>query len=122
MSVTDWAAVARQAIAALAPDDLRGANLYLDRRVIASGARVAVGRSEVTVDRNSALAFLDRAPQSNWGHPCRYLLIDLATGAANGFDATEPPFLRGASPELRAIARDPAVPDWTLAAPFEPPA
>ena len=67
------------------------------------------------------MAFLDRAPAANWGHPCRYLLIDLESGAVRGFDATEPPFLRGAAPTLRAIARDPSVPDWTLAAPFEPP-
>ena len=121
MSVTDWAAVARQAIDALPPADLAGATLYLDRRAIAAGERVAVGRDAVTVDRASAMAFLDRAPEANWGHPCRYLLIDLATGMARAFDATQPPFLRGAAASLRAIAKDPALPDWTLAAPFEPP-
>ena len=119
--MTDWTAVAAQAIAALAPGDLSGATLYLDRRVIPPGESARVGRDSVTVARPSAMAFLDRVPAANWGHPCRYLLIDLESGAVRAFDASEPPFLRGAAPTLRAIARDPSVPDWTLAAPFEPP-
>lgn len=119
--MTDWTEVARWAIAAVPAEDRRGAVLYLDRRVIAPGERVAAGGAALVAAAPSALAFLDRVPEANWGHPCRYLLIDLATGAARTAEATHPPFLRGAAPTLRAIARDPTVPDWTLAAPYEPP-
>jgi hypothetical protein len=72
-------------------------------------------------DRPAALAFLDLALETNWGHPCRNLLIDLATGAVRTAEATQPPLLRGAAPTLAAIAKGPEVPDWTLAAPLDPP-
>jgi hypothetical protein len=119
--MTDWNEIARLAIAAIPAEQLRGAVLYLDRRTIAPGEAVATGRETLIADRPAALAFLDLAPEANWGHPCRYLLIDLATGAVRAADATHPPFLRGAAPTLAAIAKGPEVPDWTLAAPFEPP-
>jgi hypothetical protein len=119
--MTDWDEIARLAIAAIPAEQLRGAVLYLDRRTIAPGEAVPTGRDTLTADRPAALAFLDLAPAANWGHPCRYLLIDLATGAVRAADATHPPFLRGAAPTLAAIAKGPEVPDWTLAAPFEPP-
>lgn len=119
--MTDWAGIARKAIAAIQKEQLQGAVLYLDRRVIAPGEAVRTGRSTLTAERPSALAFLDLAPEANWGHPCRYLLIDLETGAVQATDATHPPFLRGAAPSLVAIAKGAAVPDWTLAAPFDPP-
>ncbi len=119
--MTDWNEVARRAIASIPAEQLRGAVLYLDRRALAPGEAVPTGRATLTADRPAALAFLDLAPEANWGHPCRYLLIDLATGAVQPADATHPPFLRGAAPSLVAIAKDPAVPDWTLAAPFDPP-
>lgn len=119
--MTDWTEVARMAIAAVPAEDRRGAVLYLDQRVIAHGERVAAAGAALVAAAPSALAFLDRAPEANWGHPCRYLLIDLATGAAQAAEATHPPFLRGAAPTLRAIAKGEAVPDWTLAASYEPP-
>lgn len=119
--VTDWAEIARKAIAAIPAEQLHDAVLYLDRRVIAPGEAVSIGRDTLTAERPSALAFLDLAPEANWGHPCRYLLIDLETGVVRATEATHPPFLRGAAPSLAAIAKGAAVPDWTLAAPFEPP-
>lgn len=119
--MTDWNEIARAAIASIPAEQLQGAVLYLDRRALAPGEAVPTGRDTLTADRPSALAFLDLAPAANWGHPCRYLLIDLATGAVQAAEATHPPFLRGAAPSLAAIAKGPEVPDWTLAAPFDPP-
>ncbi|WP_439577126.1 hypothetical protein [Elioraea sp.] len=119
--MTDWTEVARRVIAAIPAEQLRGAVLYLDRRVIEPGKAVSTGRDTLTAGQPSALAFLDLAPEANWGHRCRYLLIDLVTGAVQGTDATHPPFLRGAAPTLHAIAKGATVPDWTLAAPFDPP-
>lgn len=119
--MTDWAGIGRRAIASIPAEQLCDAVLYLDRRVIAPGESVGTGRATLTAERPSALAFLDLAPAANWGHPCRYLLIDLETGAVRATEATHPPFLRGAAPSLAAIAKGASVPDWTLAAPFEPP-
>lgn len=119
--MTDWTEIARRVIAAIPAEQLRGAVLYLDRRVIEPGESVSIGRDTLTARQPSVLAFLDLAPEANWGHPCRYLLMDPATGAVQAADATQPPFLRGAAPTLVAIAKGAAVPDWTLAAPLEPP-
>lgn len=119
--MTDWNEVARRAIAAIPAEQLRDAVLYLDRRTVAPGEAVPTGSGMLVADRPSALAFLDLAPAANWGHPCRYLLIDLATGAVRAAEATHPPFLRGVAPTLAAIAKGHDVPDWTLAAPFHPP-
>ncbi len=112
---------ARIAIGSLTDAERHGAILYLDDAVVPAG-RVRLGRTEVALAAPARIAFLDLEPGANWGHACRYLVIDAASGTLRAIAETMPPFLRGAAPTLRAIARGAAVEAWMLAAPFRPPA
>jgi hypothetical protein len=116
-----WHQIADIARAALSDEERRSGVLYLDRRQLDAGSEITLGRDTVTITASSAMAFVDAEPMANWGHACRYLLIDASTGAVRSFPAQMPPFLRGAADTLRVIAKGSAVPDWTLAAPIEPP-
>jgi hypothetical protein len=118
--VSDADDSARIAIAALSPAEREAGVLYLDDAIRPAGP-CRLGRTSVVLARPSRIAFLDPTPRANWEHPCRYLVIAAEDGALTTHADTAPPFLRGAAPSLRAIARGPAVPDWTLAAPFRPP-
>ena len=51
------------------------------------------------------VAFVDLQPEANWGHDCRYLLVDPETGELQMVMAQFPPFLRG-GPHFDHFARD----------------
>lgn len=102
------------ALSTLSERERQSAAAYLDTRELDSGARVTIGRVETEVPAQGFLAFVDPSPTANWGHPCRYLLIESATGRIHRFDAQFPPFLRGVSPALRLIWKGQQVPAAVL--------
>lgn len=110
---------ARIALGALTAAERRAAVLYLDDALVPAGT-LRLGRTEMTLARPARIAFLDLEPGANWGHPCRYLVIDAADGSVRAIPETMPPFLRDAAPTLRVISRGSAE-DWMLAAPHRPP-
>jgi hypothetical protein len=110
---------ARIALDALSAEERRTAVLYLDDALVPAGT-LRLGRTEIMLDRPARIAFVDLEPGANWGHPCRYLVIDAEGGALRSIPETMPPFLREPAPTLRVIARGPAE-DWMLAAPYRPP-
>jgi hypothetical protein len=112
-----WYDVAQRALAALTASESQEGALYLDETEIGAGASVKIDGKDVAVHRRSAMAFVDRMPQSNWGHACRYMLIDLESGQVSSYDAQFPPFLRGVPKTLHLIHRGASVPDWAIATP-----
>lgn len=104
-----------RALATLSPEERKSSAVYLDEAELKAGSTVEIDRKQIRVLFDSFVAFVDLQPQSNWGHPCRYLLINRETGAIQSIDATHPPFLKGASKTLRLIWKGENVPDWTLA-------
>ena len=112
-----WDEVAAKAVAQLSADERKSGVLYVDHHELPAGSTLAIDGREVAVRRPSAIAFVDRVPQANWGHSCRYLLIDLESGQVESIEAQSPPFLRSVPATLRMILKGEAVPDWTVAKP-----
>lgn len=112
-----WEQVAARALQELSDGERRGAAVYLDEVEMAPGSTLKVEQKEVPVRRVSAMVFVDREPQVNWGHSCRYMLIGLEDGTVTSFEAQFPPFLRGVPKSLRMIWKGDSVPDWAIAKP-----
>lgn len=112
-----WDEVAAMAVAQLTADERKSGVLYVDQRELAAGSTLAIDGRDVAVRRPSAMAFVDREPQVNWNHSCRYMLIDLASGEVESFEAQSPPYLRSVPATLRMILKGETVPDWTVARP-----
>jgi hypothetical protein len=110
---------ARIALASLTEPERRVAVLYLDDALVPPGP-LRLGRTGISLARPARIGFLDLEPGANWGHACRYLVIDAEDGSLRALPETMPPFLREAAPTLRVIARGAAA-DWMLAAPYRPP-
>ncbi len=55
-------------------------NLHLYEDVLEAGDKRSAAALGVSLERDSALVFVDLAPAYNWAHPCEYHLYDAATG------------------------------------------
>ena len=106
----DAAELERIAVASLAEDERPHAIVYADDRVVEDGDEIVIDGGRVQVD-----AFVDLEPGVNWGHRCRYLLLDRETGELRAVDAQFPPFMRGASSGLRVVYQGAEAPDWAIA-------
>lgn len=104
-----------EVLATLGPEERRNSAVYLDETEVKAGSTVEIDRKPIQVPSDSVVVFVDLQPQSNWGHPCRYLLVNRESGATERINASYPPFLKGASKTLRLIWKGENVPDWTLA-------
>ena len=112
-----WEEVAEKAMAQLSDEERRNGVLYLDRRELPPGSTLTIDGREVPIRTPTAVAFVDQVPQANWGHPSRYLLVDLESGRVESIAAQFPPFLRSVPPTLHVVHKGEAVPDWTIARP-----
>ena len=112
-----WDDVARRAMEELSVKERGESAVYLDEREIAAGSSVRIDGQDVPVRQKSAMVFVDRQPQANWGHSCRYLLIGLDDGHVSSYEAEFPPFLRSVPSTLRLIHKGAGIPDWAIARP-----
>jgi hypothetical protein len=112
-----WDDVAQKVLEELNTQERQEGAVYLDENEIKAGSLLKVGGKEIRVPHRSAMVFVDRKPQANWGHSCRYLLVDLDSGHLSSYEAQMPPFLRGAPPTLRLIHKGAKVPDWAVMKP-----
>ena len=116
MSMT-WDEVADKARALLTDEERRNGVLYLDERELPPGSTLTIDGREIPLRHRSAVAFVDRAPQANWGHSSRHLVIDLESGEVQSIESQFPPFLRVTPATLKVVHKGDAVPGWTLARP-----
>jgi hypothetical protein len=98
-----WDEVASLVIERLSGEERASSVVYVDERVLPAGSRVDVDGQTVELSRPSVLAFIDLEPQLNWGHRCRYELVDAETGDVQSFEAAMPPFLRGLPETMRVV-------------------
>jgi hypothetical protein len=112
-----WDEVAQRALRELSDDERHGGVAYLDKRELAAGSTLRLGNRDIRIPRPSALVFVDRMPRANWGHSCRYIVVELETGAVESIEAQFPPFLREVPQTLSPIAKGEEVPDWVVARP-----
>jgi hypothetical protein len=70
--------------------------VYLSMAPIPAGNRLEFPRQTIIdVKRPAWIAFIDLQPYSDWGHPCRYVLIDDESGETRSYDSQFPPFRPG---------------------------
>jgi hypothetical protein len=100
-------------VADLAPEERTGGIAYLAAPRVNRGTRLQLPRLVIDVPQPSWLAFIDGKPNSDWGHACRYLLIDDETGQILPFTAQFPPFHSTAPWRWRVVYRAPALPGTT---------
>ncbi len=79
-------------IGALDPAERTGGVAYLCVTPFAAGQTLAVPLQPVAIDRDCYVAFVDAQPHANWGHACRYLLIDARTGEVTSHPRRFPAF------------------------------
>jgi len=84
--------IASIVIGALEPAELVGGVAYLCVTPFAAGQTLAVPLQPIAIERDSYVAFVDAQPRANWGHACRYLLIDAQTGEVTSHPRRFPAF------------------------------
>jgi hypothetical protein len=87
--------IASITIEALDPAERAGGVAYLCVTPFAAGQELDVPRQPLAIDRDSYVAFVDGQPRANWGHACRYLLIDVRTGEVTSHPRRFPAFQAG---------------------------
>jgi hypothetical protein len=83
----------------------------------AAGTRLLFPGVEIEVTAESWLAFIDRVPTANWGHPARYLLMSTESDETSSFETRLPPFQPHAELRWRVVYKAPSVPDAAVATP-----
>jgi hypothetical protein len=87
------ARVRSQAFKCLNPRQVHSTNLHVDRKLHLKGAGVGHPHDKLRIKRDSVLVFADDHPLANFGHDCRYLLFDPASGEQHGaLHASFPPY------------------------------
>jgi hypothetical protein len=100
----------------LSPEEQRSSITYLDNRVLPAGALTEIDRKQIRTSSPTVVAFVDLMPTMNWAHQCRYLLVDVNTGAIKSIAGRFPPFWKRTPDTLHVIQRGYAVPNWAMPA------
>jgi len=87
-SFNDFIAVLRSV---LTREEFSGALVYALEKPIPKGTRLQFPGVKIDVAANSRLAFVDRQPMANWGHPARYILVSEKNGTLS-YETRFPPF------------------------------
>ena len=93
--------------------------VYLCRTRFAKGTTISFPHLEIDIRWDARLAFVDGDPTANWGHACRYVLLNPETGDTLSRDARFPPFQRSAAVDWQIVYRAPGMPDENLPIPDE---
>lgn len=112
-----WDRMAELAIANLSSEERCSSVVYLDQQLLQAGVTIPVGMKQVHVSWRAVVAFVDLEPGVNWGHRCRYLLINAESGEIQSHDNQFPPFLIDIPPHLRVVWKGKDVQSWALAIP-----
>lgn len=88
--------------------------VYLDPAVKAAGSEIEIDYKKVQLEAPTIVGFIDLEPEMNWGHPCRYVLVNPESGQHREIDAHFPPFLRASPPDLIVLFKGDEVPDWAV--------
>ena len=103
--------------AQLTPSERADAVLYACVDPIPPGTNLQIPGIDLEVPWEALLAFVDQDPRANWGHPCRYILINRNTDEVRSTPARFPPFRREGLRRWRVVYQAPTVPDTLLAVP-----
>ena len=87
---------------------------YLSAALVPKDTTLQLPHTTIHAPWDSQLAFIDGAPTANWGHACRYVLLNRDTGGTLSKEARFPPFQAGGAVGWRIVYRASQVPDWAL--------
>lgn len=104
-------------LSALTPEERSRGVAYGLREPLPAGTLAPIPRAQVVIDRQAYLFFVDREPLANWGHPCRFVFIEVDGGQIRSIDSRLPPFNSENRGRWRVVYRAPGLPDAALAIP-----
>lgn len=87
---------------------------YLSDAIVPKASTLQLPNITIDVPWDAQLAFIDGEPVANWGHACRYVLVNRETGETLSKDARFPPFQAGRADGWRVVYRASGVPDRAL--------
>ena len=104
-------------LAQLTPAERSAAVVYSRADPIPPGSVLRFPHLSLKDPWEALLAFIDREPQADWGHSCRYLLLNHETGDVLSTEARFPPFRQDELRRWKVLFQAPGVPDALLAVP-----
>jgi hypothetical protein len=103
--------------AQLTPAERACSLVYAFADPVPAGTELRFPHIKFKVPWEALLAFVDREPQANWGHSCRYLLLDRETGQVLSKEARFPPFRQEELRRWKVSYQAPGIPDSLIAIP-----
>lgn len=94
--------------------ELSTAAAYVATRPVPAGTRLRLAPAEIDTPWDCYVAFIDCEPSANWGHACRYILIDTDTARTHAIEARFPPGRESAIGQLRLVYRAEGIPNSAL--------
>jgi len=88
--------------------------IYYDEQEIPRGSKIRLGHSDIEVPWNATVVFIDLRPGANWGHECRYILINNKSKEIKTTPADMPPFLKEVPPTLHLLWLGIKAPRWAV--------
>lgn len=110
----DWKRLGSEVVASLSEEEKEESVAYVEQRVVPAGEPLSLAGQARSFDEPVVVAFVDLEPGVNWTHRARYLVLGVRGGVRASIDADRPPFLKGASPQLRAVHRGARAPEWAV--------
>lgn len=101
--------------AELTPAERECGVVYVSAEPVVSGTELQLPRCAIKAPWNALLSFVDGEPLANWGHPCRYILVNVQTGETRSFEARFPPFGSTGARHWRVVYKAPTVPPAAIA-------
>jgi len=102
-------------VAELTQAERASAVAYYAQQPLPQGAPLDAPGSDVVAPFDSFLGFVDREPTANWGHSCRYLLINRENKEVVSIEAQLPPFKPADQHQWCVAYKAPSVPDAAVA-------
>jgi hypothetical protein len=88
--------------------------VYVDETVHSSQSELYIGKTRLRLTYDAVVVFIDEEPGVNWGHACRYLIYNVATGEVSEVPESFPPSLTEAPRTYRLVWKPTSVPDWAI--------
>jgi hypothetical protein len=110
-----WDQISELVLNSLTPEERLSSVVYLEERVLPQDAVLEVDGEQVRMPWPAVKVFVDLEPTANWGHDCRYVLVNAESGELCTIDARFPPFLHGVPDGLRVVLKGEDVPEWAVA-------
>jgi len=99
----------------LTPEERAGGVAYAAHRTVPAGTTLEFPGILIDVPVEAYIAFIDRQPSANWGHPARYVLVSRETGGVRSMNTRLPPFGQGGDLQWQVIYKAPSVPEAAVA-------